>query len=569
MDEEEDVLDMNSFEDPIVIFRARQTIQMSTSTISFVASSAILIMILMRSNRDALSTPYRRLIFGLSLGDILASLGLMLGPISTPTDTPDSFFSMGNTATCSANGFMQTLGSVATPMYTCSLCFYYYCKLKHGMDNYKFRRTIEWWLHALIIIYSFTLSIMGLATKSFNALPNGMFCHFAGYPIGCDIPDLGMDTPCIRGEHAVFMTIFASIVPYALAFCVIVYSMVGLTIHVFLQGKIHGRPASSACSTEEPMGRTPTASRSTSPNDASCFSLPGHVVDEEMKSMEEKQSFKSASASAAVAVPSAPAPAPPASLSPPALPLRSSTANSDTPICNLREPDESATEFARRIQSLYVKETMKQASLYIISFVTIYFFPILSTVYSLALGREVSNYVYVLLWLFFPLGGLFNIFVYTRPKVIAIRLMKDVNLSFLEALWMVIKAGGDIPDEAVFLSRVLYSDEDMNSPVRFSGDEFEALNIRRGPKRNGVLLIRRAGDFAHSHGQGHGHHNHNRSGSTSDDKARHSLSNEHGGSIGVLSTGAEIAHVSNQATKCDGPRSSGHSFSLSSTSQQL
>ncbi len=45
----------------------------------------------------------------------------------------------------------------------------------------------------------------------------------------------------------------------------------------------------------------------------------------------------------------------------------------------------------------------------------------------------------------FPLGGLFNIFVYTRPKVSAYR-RTHPECSRLRALWLVLKAGGELPN---------------------------------------------------------------------------------------------------------------------------
>jgi len=51
----------------------------------------------------------------------------------------------------------------------------------------------------------------------------------------------------------------------------------------------------------------------------------------------------------------------------------------------------------------------------------------------------------LLLYSIFPLGGVFNILVYCRPKVNAIRREKAA-LSWVKSLWLVIMAGGEIPD---------------------------------------------------------------------------------------------------------------------------
>lgn len=44
-----------------------------------------------------------------------------------------------------------------------------------------------------------------------------------------------------------------------------------------------------------------------------------------------------------------------------------------------------------------------------------------------------------------PLGGLFNILVYTRPKVTSFR-RKQPGISRIKAFWLVLRAGGEVPD---------------------------------------------------------------------------------------------------------------------------
>eukprot|EP00553_Chaetoceros_curvisetus_P001335 CAMPEP_0204622506 /NCGR_PEP_ID=MMETSP0717-20131115/8152_1 /ASSEMBLY_ACC=CAM_ASM_000666 /TAXON_ID=230516 /ORGANISM="Chaetoceros curvisetus" /LENGTH=90 /DNA_ID=CAMNT_0051637237 /DNA_START=872 /DNA_END=1141 /DNA_ORIENTATION=- len=47
---------------------------------------------------------------------------------------------------------------------------------------------------------------------------------------------------------------------------------------------------------------------------------------------------------------------------------------------------------------------------------------------------------------FFPLGGFLNILVYTRPKVASLR-RTHPECSRIRGFWMVLHAGGEIPDE--------------------------------------------------------------------------------------------------------------------------
>ena len=63
-----------------------------TASLSFVGST-IISTILLRSP-DGLSVPYRRLIFGLSISDILQSLGFIFGPFLLPRGI--SYFDLVN-----------------------------------------------------------------------------------------------------------------------------------------------------------------------------------------------------------------------------------------------------------------------------------------------------------------------------------------------------------------------------------------------------------------------------------------------------------------------------------------
>lgn len=46
------------------------------------------------------------------------------------------------------------------------------------------------------------------------------------------------------------------------------------------------------------------------------------------------------------------------------------------------------------------------------------------------------------MWIFFPLQGFFNIIVFTRPHVVTLK-KYDNELSTMEAIWEVVKSGGD------------------------------------------------------------------------------------------------------------------------------
>jgi hypothetical protein len=141
--------------------------------------SSLVMAIMISRSHGGLSTPYRRIIFGLSISDIIQSISVILGPFLVPNDevndstAAESSWAIGNVHTCDFQGFIQTFGAAATCMYTLFLCLYYYCKLKRNMNDATFTKKIEKKMHCLIVLFNLAVCLSALATKTFNQLPGG------------------------------------------------------------------------------------------------------------------------------------------------------------------------------------------------------------------------------------------------------------------------------------------------------------------------------------------------------------------------------------------------------------
>lgn len=147
-----------------------------------------------------LSTPYRRLIFGLCASDISQSISFILGPFLVPRESIlSSPWGIGNVSTCNMDGVLIIFGSAVSCMYTCSMCIYYYCKTVKDMSDRHFFEKIERKLHWFVLIFNIVFSVAAVCTKSINPVPHLGFCHFSRKPFGCD-PSIPLD--CDRGEYA-------------------------------------------------------------------------------------------------------------------------------------------------------------------------------------------------------------------------------------------------------------------------------------------------------------------------------------------------------------------------------
>ena len=94
---------------------------------------------------------------------------------------------------------------------------------------------------------------------------------------------------------------------------------------------------------------------------------------------------------------------------------------------------------------VYRREFVIQASLYVLAYIAPIFFFLFSAINHIIVKRHVIGRVLVLLAsIFYPLGGLFNILVYTRPKVSSLRRMNPQYYWF-QAFVIVIRAGAVVP----------------------------------------------------------------------------------------------------------------------------
>lgn len=106
-----------------------------------------------------------------------------------------------------------------------------------------------------------------------------------------------------------------------------------------------------------------------------------------------------------------------------------------------QQPTESEVNFAARI---YRRETMIQAILYVSVFFSTYGVAIFIAFCNIS-DAEVPTLILFVFVIVYPLGGLLNVLVYTRPSIIALRTSHS-DLSWLHAFLVVVNAGGANPD---------------------------------------------------------------------------------------------------------------------------
>ncbi len=216
--------------------------QICSGSISLVASSVIVTFIALKG----LSTPYRRLIFSLSISDILLSFAILSGPWLTRSDVDQALWGVGNKHTCRFDGLLYLVGSTTTPMYTVCLCVYYVCKLKDRMTDAQFACRIEKKMHITIIVSNLVLYFTALGMDIINPTFLGNFCAAAPVPTGCNVdPEIyGECIPNIEEAAYVFTFISIVLVP-VMSLLGIIVCIVMIFWHVLKREIIFGRTRTS------------------------------------------------------------------------------------------------------------------------------------------------------------------------------------------------------------------------------------------------------------------------------------------------------------------------------------
>jgi hypothetical protein len=172
-----------------------------TGTLSLLASAAIINKIVQSSYKRransgnltyssgfaaflASTSTYQRLLFGMSMLDVLYSFWAALSTLPVPAST-GVVFGHGNTLTCTMQGFFTQFSS-ATPVYVAALTTYFMLRIRYNISEDVLRKKYEFWFHALPITVAVGGACVGASLKIFNPirLPE-LGCWVSPYPRDC------------------------------------------------------------------------------------------------------------------------------------------------------------------------------------------------------------------------------------------------------------------------------------------------------------------------------------------------------------------------------------------------
>ena len=155
---------------------------------------------------------YHRLLLGLSVADLIFSLGWIVGSFTSDA----VWWTSGTTLSCNIAGFLVQLGTTSY-VYNGMLSVYFLLVIVYGWTP-KRLKAIECFMHAAVWAYAITTAIAGVPLKVYNPVGVVQVCWLGDFPADCrEDPNI----ECLRGNNAKILVHLYVMVPL-LAFLTVI-----------------------------------------------------------------------------------------------------------------------------------------------------------------------------------------------------------------------------------------------------------------------------------------------------------------------------------------------------------
>ncbi len=158
----------------------------SSAILSVVGSCTIVFKIVRSLCRNQTTSPYDRIVLGLSCCDIVASFTYALGPFLLPSETSQRVWAIGDDASCQKLGFLMQLASLWAIWYNAILSFYYLLTVRFQVKRTEICRKYEPWLHLSGAVFFPSTALAGYVGKWYEEEDLAMTCWIGDVKTGCD-----------------------------------------------------------------------------------------------------------------------------------------------------------------------------------------------------------------------------------------------------------------------------------------------------------------------------------------------------------------------------------------------
>jgi len=213
---------------------------------SLSAISSLLLIVLIYRSRVRLSTVYHRIMFCMSVSDILASVAMALTTLPMPKDMIYTQFELteihGNNATCSAQGFAFFVGANLTFGFNASLCVYYLASIRFKMSETRIRQKVEPFLYLGTVMVALPIGVLFIFTESYNPTPWDAWCTNIEVPWQCSFLEDSFDEyECVfnaRKSRLARIFKFVTLAGFFFGFACVFGSIVLIAISVYSQERL-------------------------------------------------------------------------------------------------------------------------------------------------------------------------------------------------------------------------------------------------------------------------------------------------------------------------------------------
>ena len=183
----ETLFDLDDRKDIETIFTSWKGILTTVVSATVSTSASIFVIWLIHtSNKQLARSVYHRILFGMSVANIIQSIAMALTTLPMPTDMIYTGFQgliIGNKYTCKAQGFFVAIGAVSGMVYNAMLSVYYLCSINFSMADYDFRQYVEPFFHLSGLVFSLMIGTLLLVGDCFNPSPTATsWCGVSVYP---------------------------------------------------------------------------------------------------------------------------------------------------------------------------------------------------------------------------------------------------------------------------------------------------------------------------------------------------------------------------------------------------
>ena len=208
-------------------------LQICASVLSLIGSTTIVYKIVRNLSAKKVTTPYERIILGLSSCDILSSITFAISPFLLPSDSSQRIVAIGSDATCQTMGFMLQFSSIWAIWYNCILSFYYLLTVRFRVKRSVFCRKYELWFHLSGILFFPVTASTGYFAKWYGEQALTMTCWVRA------------------GNHAELVSYIYGAIPMLVTFLALVIN--NIVIYAFVRRKLISAPIQSKHFTTEPF----------------------------------------------------------------------------------------------------------------------------------------------------------------------------------------------------------------------------------------------------------------------------------------------------------------------------